>query len=398
MPPKKAKNVCAALTKALADASAKASADASEPAAAATALPSEVVELVLGCPHALTIPPTELRSSPIMALLGAMRRRGHAALAAQYVMRYPGELAERLPLHVLVSDMVACGDFDSCLRLCANRKVAEPPHSLHEHHSEPDLLLAALSEWPRFVFVGGRPSAQRMSLGAHLGLLARWIGGADNFVPLLQAVVGALLLPPPTAVGQHDHDGAKSSGGGPSLENLAAAIELQLSTVGPAAARRALPAAQQVEVLLGSLAEADAFRALRLLRKHGVAGRGGVPGGKRAAPLRAPCGAVLLGTAVAAAPSLMEQKGWSWDDFGELTPRAIIERCLHQTPAPLVADHEGGAAAGGAGAGAGASLAVDHLGRGGSGRPALHVAERLVDDICAFELRRECAEVLRALL
>ena len=40
------------------------------------------------------------------------------------------------------------------------------------------------------------------------------------------------------------------------------------------------------------------------------------------------------------------QEAWHRGELREDDARAIIERCLHHPPAPLVADHEEGAAAG----------------------------------------------------
>jgi hypothetical protein len=184
-------------------------------------------------------------ASLLLPLITALRDRGCAAKAAQYVLRYRWTAAEPAPtLSALVADMRAQGDFDGVYRLCA-MGAEQPPHSVLQAHSSSDLLIQGLSE-PRFVFDRGAATDTAWDLRSHLPLLTRWVGLAENFQPI-QAVVGALLaLTPP---------------------GLPEVVDLQLSTVAPSVAHNALLPEQQVSVLLPRLAETNARAALDLLRK-----------------------------------------------------------------------------------------------------------------------------------
>ena len=233
-------------------------------------LPAEAVNLAANAAQPLNLP---IKHQPnlLLPLLSALRARGCTALASQYVMRFG--LAGQVGLHELVGEMVAQGDFGGVFHLCANRKVDGPPHSLQEHYPGSTLLLQALSA-PRYEFRAGAATSQPWEVRRHLPLIQRWICGADDFRPLLCAAVGALLAP-------------QSPSSQPPA--LAEAVELQLATVSPAAARAALPPEQHAAAVLARLVEADmgTSAALRLLRKF-----------------------------TTTAP-LMADRGWTFTDLGE---------------------------------------------------------------------------------
>ena len=210
-------------------------------------------------------------------------------LAGQ-MMRGGSELA------ALVGAMAAQGDYDGIFNLCANTKSERPPHSIPHHHSTSKLLLDGLSQ-PRFVFDRGVPTSTPMDLRSHLPLLTRWVGAAENFEPV-QAVVGALLALTPPALGS--------------------AVELQLATLYPKAAKAALAPEQQVSALLPMLAEADPRAALSLLRTWAMAPK---PQQKRAK------GAVLLGT-YTEPEARMAERGWAMADLGGVTAAGLIQSSL----------------------------------------------------------------------
>ena len=280
-------------------------------------------------------------AAAVYPLAVALRQTGQTELAFRYVQRYGlhacpvcslaqefpalgattaaaaggcvgGSGCRSLPLHQLVADLIAAGNFDAVLRLQADARLGKPPHALDHHYSPPLLLEQALAQ-PRFAFVQGvQSSQQRWDLAQHVPLLRRWIleeidqmgygGGFGKGAasPMLGMAVSALV------------DGVQCD-----PPATAAAIGLQLGSVSSSTASLSLPPQHRVPALFKTLMTAGELKpALELLRKWfpGPAMLG--VGAKRPKQQR-PTGSIV----------------WSAEEFG-IGPATVIQQLLRAASEP----------------------------------------------------------------